>query len=237
MPQLERPDGTCLEYFLHGRPNVAQAVYLLHHGAGMSLDSWGPFMDQMGDATMLAWNARCCSKTRAVDVSMEAMIGDVHAMAALFPEGTNFVLVGHSLGGAVMAKCAMPCLALILIDAVEEACKQSLLRIESRIHTIKNVDIAAILGWKQFWPSWFDGLTRAFLSAPVFASRVLITSTTGAVEADKELLIAQMQGRFQFHCLPHSTHFVHEERAHLLAPLVLETVSRALSAHSRTANK
>jgi protein phosphatase methylesterase 1 len=54
---------------------------------------------------------------------------------------------------------------------------------------------------------WFTGLSKAFLSAK--AAKLLILAGTDRL--DKELTIAQMQGKFQLALLPACGHAIHED--------------------------
>ncbi len=54
---------------------------------------------------------------------------------------------------------------------------------------------------------WFDGLTKNFLSIKV--PKVLLLA--GAERMDKELIIAQMQGKFKLSVIPDVGHIVQED--------------------------
>lgn len=53
---------------------------------------------------------------------------------------------------------------------------------------------------------WFQGLSSAFLAAR--AARLLILAGTDRL--DKELMIGQMQGKFQMEVIPDTGHMLHE---------------------------
>ncbi|KAK2952081.1 putative Protein phosphatase methylesterase 1 [Blattamonas nauphoetae] len=61
---------------------------------------------------------------------------------------------------------------------------------------------------KPFWRDWYKGLNKNFLSAR--CPRVLILASVD--ELDKEMNIANMQGKFQLCVIPNSGHHIHEER-------------------------
>ncbi|KAG0364999.1 Protein with carboxyl methyl esterase activity [Mortierella sp. AD032] len=69
-------------------------------------------------------------------------------------------------------------------------------------------------GWRtdlaaseQYWKGWFTGLTEKFLSCR--AGKLLILAGTDRL--DKDMTIAQMQGKFQLLVFPNSGHAVQED--------------------------
>lgn len=60
---------------------------------------------------------------------------------------------------------------------------------------------------QPFWEGWFVGLSRKFLSAS--GGKLLILAGTDRL--DKELMIGQMQGKYQLIVMPEVGHFVHED--------------------------
>lgn len=50
-----------------------------------------------------------------------------------------------------------------------------------------------LLATQQYWQGWFRGLTKSFLESPLKKQLLL----AGSERMDKELTIAQMQGKFQ----------------------------------------
>lgn len=58
-----------------------------------------------------------------------------------------------------------------------------------------------------YWPSWFKGLSTRFLTIP--SARLLILAGTDRL--DKELMIGQMQGKYQLIVFQDSGHFVQED--------------------------
>jgi len=69
-----------------------------------------------------------------------------------------------------------------------------------------------------YWTSWFTGLSNKFLS--VRAARLLVLA--GAERLDKELMIGQMQGKFQLVVLTGVGHMVHEDDPPKLAEVLVE---------------
>ena len=58
----------------------------------------------------------------------------------------------------------------------------------------------------QYWEGWFKGLSSRFLT--VRAARLLVLAGTDRL--DKELMIGQMQGKFQMEVVPDVGHMLHE---------------------------
>lgn len=64
------------------------------------------------------------------------------------------------------------------------------------------------LGQTQpFWEGWFVGLSKKFLEAR--GGKLLILAGTDRL--DRELMIGQMQGKYQLLVLPEVGHFLHED--------------------------
>ncbi|KAH6909310.1 Alpha/Beta hydrolase protein [Coprinopsis sp. MPI-PUGE-AT-0042] len=69
-----------------------------------------------------------------------------------------------------------------------------------------------------YWPSWFTGLSSKFLAART--ARVLILAGTDRL--DKELMIGQMQGKFQQVVVPSVGHMLHEDEPTRLAEILVD---------------
>ncbi|KAK4530032.1 hypothetical protein CCYA_CCYA03G0889 [Cyanidiococcus yangmingshanensis] len=72
------------------------------------------------------------------------------------------------------------------------------------------------------WRDWFTGMSRRFISVP--APKVLVLA--GHDHLDRELMVAQMQGRFQVVILPQAGHSVHEDLPEEVANTVAEFLRR-----------
>ncbi|PAV16086.1 phosphatase methylesterase [Pyrrhoderma noxium] len=70
----------------------------------------------------------------------------------------------------------------------------------------------------SYWESWFKGLSSSFLS--VRAARLLVLAGTDRL--DKELMIGQMQGKFQLVVVPDTGHMIHEDNPERLAEILVE---------------
>ncbi|KAJ2146990.1 Protein phosphatase methylesterase 1 [Coemansia sp. RSA 564] len=64
-----------------------------------------------------------------------------------------------------------------------------------------------LLPTEKYWKEWYSGLSKTFVLAPTAKLLVL----AGTDRLDKELLIAQMQGKFQLEVLPLAGHTVQED--------------------------
>lgn len=90
----------------------------------------------------------------------------------------------------------------------------------SVLHLVKESPLGVT--WKcqfkslpRYWDSWFTGMSKKFIeSTKGEVSKLLILSTNETL--DKELIIGQMQGKFQLIVFNNSTqtgHFIHEDAA------------------------
>ncbi|PNS20198.1 hypothetical protein CAC42_5648 [Sphaceloma murrayae] len=84
-------------------------------------------------------------------------------------------------------------------------------------------------GWRTdlsrtqtWWEDWFKGMSGLFLRGRAAKGLVL----AGTDRLDKELMVGQMQGRFQLTVLPEAGHFVHEDCAEKMAGLAVEFFRR-----------
>lgn len=69
-----------------------------------------------------------------------------------------------------------------------------------------------------YWTSWFKGLSNKFLAART--ARILILAGTDRL--DKELMIGQMQGKFQQMVVPGVGHMLHEDDPTRIAEIMVE---------------
>ena len=61
-----------------------------------------------------------------------------------------------------------------------------------------------LMATQQYWTGWFKGLTQAFLDSPLKKQLML----AGSERMDKELTIAQMQGKFQMKVIEDCGHVI-----------------------------
>lgn len=80
-------------------------------------------------------------------------------------------------------------------------------------------DLAAT---QPFWENWFLGLSHKFLEAK--GGKLLLLAGTDRL--DKELMIGQMQGKYQLQVLPDAGHFIQEDQAAKTAGIVADFYRR-----------
>ncbi|KAF9240368.1 hypothetical protein DTO006G1_8196 [Penicillium roqueforti] len=185
----------------------------------------------------------------------------------------DIVLVGHSLGGAVITDVAkrgelgQKLLAYAVFDVVEGSAMDALQSMEkylstrptrfpsllsgiewhTRSRTIRNTTSARasvpsllyeesepsdpsrpwvwrtnLSATKPFWENWFVGLSRKFLDAR--GGKLLLLAGTDRL--DKELMIGQMQGKYQLQVFPEAGHFVHEDQPAKTAQILADFYRR-----------
>lgn len=185
------------------------------------------------------------------------------------------ILIGHSLGGAVVVEVAHrrllgpSLLGYGVLDVVEGSAMdalqsmdtylstrpQSFLSLASAIEwhtrsrTIRNttsarVSVPSLLQlldngkdkdhgskyvWrtdlaatKPFWENWFVGLSSKFLTSR--GAKLLLLAGTDRL--DKELMIGQMQGKYQLQVFPEAGHFLHEDQPAKTAMVVADFYRR-----------
>lgn len=74
----------------------------------------------------------------------------------------------------------------------------------------------------KYWEGWYKGLSKAFVGLRV--PKMLILAGTDRL--DKELTIAQMQGKFQLLLLPNSGHAIQEDTPEKLSDAILTFIKR-----------
>ncbi|GAA5886851.1 hypothetical protein JCM6882_005914 [Rhodosporidiobolus microsporus] len=252
-------------------------VFVCVHGAGYSGLSWACLAKELAERTqgksrvgILAYDARGHGKTRLplpaegesdiVDMSLQTMAQDLCALLkTMYPDrdsAPSLVLVGHSMGGAVVAEACnrvqedvADVTGVVVVDVVEGTALEALSGMSALIaahpkkfsspeeailwhiqsKTINNVDSARVsvpplvkplhegasnYGWRvdlqktePYWRGWFAGLSARFLSCK--AAKLLLLAGTDRL--DRELLIGQMQGKYQLEVDPLVGHCVHED--------------------------
>ncbi|GAA6031400.1 hypothetical protein JCM8097_005643 [Rhodosporidiobolus ruineniae] len=288
-------------------------VFVCVHGAGYSGLSWACMAKELVEQSqpeeggeeggkrigVLAYDARGHGKTTlpppstadgegdTVDLSLQAQSDDLVALLkAVYPEREKapaVVLVGHSMGGAVVADacnriqrevCAVT--GVVVVDVVEGTALEALSGMSALIaahpktfssqedaiawhvqsRTINNLASARIsvpplikpipradsvgggeggkggeeeYGWRvdlaktqPYWRGWFTSLSTKFLSCRT--AKLLLLAGTDRL--DKELLIGQMQGKYQLEVDPHVGHCVHEDAPARTASTLLSFLER-----------
>lgn len=77
---------------------------------------------------------------------------------------------------------------------------------------------------EQYWKGWFRGLSSLFLSVPV--AKLLLLANVNRL--DKDLMIAQMQGKFQNMLISSAGHAIHEDQPEQTARALLDYLRRNL---------
>ncbi|KAL4802723.1 Alpha/Beta hydrolase protein [Aspergillus unguis] len=279
-------------------PQKSGPLFVMHHGAGSSGLSFATCAAEIRkiipDAGILSPDARdhgSTSISRAsedddaepakaqLDLSLDTLSQDL-----LFVIGAtqskmgwetlpDVVLVGHSLGGAVITDLAKKgelgtkLLAYAVLDVVEGSAMDALQSMETylssrpsrfpsvasgiewhtRSRTIRNrtsarVSVPSLLyqedvplddtrPWvwrtnlaetKPFWEDWFIGLSRKFLEAR--GGKLLLLAGTDRL--DKELMIGQMQGKYQLQVFPDAGHFIQEDQPARTAQILVDFFKR-----------
>ena len=182
----------------------------------------------------------------------------------------DIILIGHSLGGAVVTEVAHErllgpsLLAYGVLDVVEGSAMDALKSMDTYLstrpksfpslasgiewhtksRTIRNttsarVSVPSLLqkspaapeNWlwrtdlastKPFWESWFAGLSAKFLSSR--GAKLLLLAGTDRL--DKELMIGQMQGKYQLQVFPDAGHFIQEDQPAKTAQVVADFYRR-----------
>lgn len=75
---------------------------------------------------------------------------------------------------------------------------------------------------EPYWEGWFRGLSKRFIDART--SKMLVLAGTDSL--DKELMIGQMQGKYQLVVFQDSGHFIHEDVPRKTALTILEFYKR-----------
>lgn len=77
---------------------------------------------------------------------------------------------------------------------------------------------ADLLATEPYWPSWFRGLSSRFLS--VKTARLLLLAGTDRL--DRELMIGQMQGKYQLEVIADVGHSLHEDAPEKTARILVD---------------
>ncbi|KAF9949592.1 Conserved oligomeric Golgi complex subunit 2, partial [Mortierella alpina] len=258
-------------YETRGKPGAP--AFVMHHGAGLCALSFALTAREIRkicgkDASILSYDVRGHGETVSGDennMSLDRLARDlrnvVHAVYGEQPP--DIVLVGHSMGGAVVSEAAsrgmIPNLiGVAVLDIVEGVAIETLANMNGWLErrpnvfrsldkvvqwgiksgTVRNVESARVscpplvvpskdstpknasFVWRtdlaaseQYWKEWFTGLTQKFLSSR--AGKLLILAGTDRL--DKDMTIAQMQGKFQLLVFPNSGHAVQEDEPERMA--------------------
>ncbi|GAD92590.1 carboxylesterase-mitochondrial 37S ribosomal protein YmS2 [Paecilomyces variotii No. 5] len=279
-------------------PSKSAPLFITHHGAGSSGLSFAVCAEEirkiLPDAGVLSLDARWHGSTTVtrnsegqdsassdveVDLRLETLSRDLVFIVRETQKRMGWetlpdlVLVGHSLGGAVVVDAAKKgelgtkVLAYAVLDVVEGSAMDALQSMEKylmtrptrfpslssgiewhiRSRTIRNstsarVSVPSLLleeedpsdasrPWvwrtnlaatKPLWENWFVGLSKKFLEAK--GGKLLLLAGTDRL--DKELMIGQMQGKYQLQVLPDAGHFIQEDQPVKTAQILVDFYKR-----------
>jgi protein phosphatase methylesterase 1 len=266
-------------------PGANGPLIVTHHGAGSSGLSFATFFQSLTtllpNAGILSLDCRGHGLTTCpspIDLTLPTLASDLAFVVKAtttklsWPTLPPIILLGHSLGGAVVTEVAHTSLlgsSLLgygVLDVVEGSAMDALQSMESylstrprsfpsinsaiewhtRSRTIRNttsarVSVPALITpcdpqttpesfvWrtdlsatKPFWENWFVGLSSKFLNSR--SGKLLILAGTDRL--DKELMIGQMQGKYQLQVFPDAGHFVHEDQPLKTATVVADFFRR-----------
>lgn len=237
-------------------PKDEGITYVLNHGAGSSSMTFAMMASRLPSVLMYDMRGHGQSTTsRPPDYSLETLTDDFKFILQQSRDKWNIknvVLVGHSLGGAVLTNYLvknkdLQVKGLVMIDIVEETAVQSLsamtgyidklppsfityddaIQWHKKMGLLHNTLSAQIsipdlffdriekLYWKMnlrdtrpFWDTWFKHLSSNFVTCGENVGKLLILA--GHESLDKDLMIGQMQGKFQLVVL-HGGHFLQED--------------------------
>ncbi|PYH99999.1 protein phosphatase methylesterase [Aspergillus ellipticus CBS 707.79] len=299
LTQINSSDNTKITHHVYLTPPVdptAGPLFVMHHGAGSSGLSFAACAEEIRKiipkAGILSVDARDHGSTVATSTAVDAEAGKVPLDLSLdtlnrdlvfvvretqtqmgWESLPDLILVGHSLGGAVITDVARKgelgskVLAYAVLDVVEGSAIDALQSMETylltrpsrfpsitsgiewhtRSRTIRNktsarVSVPSLLyeesapfdsskPWvwrtnlsetKPFWENWFVGLSRKFLEAR--GGKLLLLAGTDRL--DKELMIGQMQGKYQLQVLPEAGHFIQEDQPTKTAQILVDFYKR-----------
>ncbi|KKZ62194.1 protein phosphatase methylesterase 1 [[Emmonsia] crescens] len=275
-------------------PSDSGPLFVTHHGAGSSGLSFAACAVEikkiLPTAGVLSLDARNHGSTSVrrsqdsednsqvnLDLNLETLSRDLLFVVEQTRIKMNWeslpdlVLVGHSLGGAVVTDAAKKdelgskLLAYAVLDVVEGSAMDALQSMETYLstrpssfpslasginwhtqsRTIRNtlsarVSVPSLLRedpsdssrpWKwrtdlaatkPFWENWFIGLSKKFLQAR--GGKLLLLAGTDRL--DTELMIGQMQGKYQLQVFPEAGHFIQEDQPAKTAQILVDFYKR-----------
>ncbi|KAK2737042.1 Protein phosphatase methylesterase 1 [Myotisia sp. PD_48] len=265
-------------------PSKSGPLFVTHHGAGSSGLSFAACAVEIKKilpaAGILSIDARAHGGTTQqdeLDLRLETLSNDMIYIIDQVRQKMGWdsvpplVLVGHSLGGAVITEVAKggslgnSLLAYAVLDVVEGSAIDALQSMETylstrptsfpslstgiewhtRSRTIRNTNSACVsvpgllredptdsskpwrwrtdlASTKPFWENWFIGLSKKFLEAR--GGKLLLLAGTDRL--DKELMIGQMQGKYQLQVFPEAGHFIHEDQPSKTAQVLVDFYKR-----------
>jgi protein phosphatase methylesterase 1 len=237
-------------------------IFLALHGAGLSASSYGPaaLLSKKIPCQLISFDFRGHGQNNdtveETNMETELLVSETLQVLNYIRDtnpGTQIVVVGHSMGGAIASKACLQdqnlggkISGLIILDVVEGSAIDALPHMDSIVsqrpknfrsveqaiqwavnsNTIKNLNSAKISvplqvrpcakgfefrtdlkNSKIYWEGWFRGMNNAFLG--VHAPKQLIVA--GSDRTDRQMMIAQMQGKFKHTVFFDVGHILHED--------------------------
>ncbi|GAB1204177.1 Protein phosphatase methylesterase 1 [Aspergillus pseudonomiae] len=232
-------------------PTNSGPLFVMHHGAGSSGLSFAACAEEirkiLPNAGILSIDARdhgqtsTSTETGEGKVELDLSLGTLNRDLVFVVRETqskmgwaslpDIILVGHSLGGAVITDVAKKgelgakVLAYAVLDVVEARVSVPSLLYEETTPTDPSkpwVWRTNLAETKPFWENWFIGLSKKFLEAR--GGKLLLLAGTDRL--DKELMIGQMQGKYQLQVFPEAGHFVQEDQPVKTAQVLVDFYKR-----------
>lgn len=276
------------KYHVYYTPSQGQKspFLVLQHGAGSCGLSFALFAKEfrriMPEVGLLCLEARehgsvvYDANTGNVksDMSINTLSNDMATTLDLVRQKSGWtqlphmLLVGHSLGGAIVTNTAKlgllgnRVLGYVVLDVVEGSAVEALGFMQSYLatrpsvfgtltdaidwhiksRTLRNIESAKVSVpglllqtqtgkwiWRtdlskteSYWQNWFGGMSSKFLTGR--GAKLLMLAGTDRL--DKELMIGQMQGKFQLQVLPMAGHFIQEDLPEETAKIIAEFLRR-----------
>jgi len=131
-------------------------------------------------------------------------------------DAISYIFCGGHVRNLMSARCSVPA-QLVPVEAGDGPTPTSTSTSNKHYRWRTQLECTEI-----HWRDWFTGMSKRFVS--VAAPKVLVLA--GHDHLDRELMIAQMQGRFQVVILPQAGHSVHEDLPEQVAETVAEFLRR-----------
>lgn len=248
----------------------AEFNILCVHGAGFTGSCWKTFIDALQklilvNVFVVELRGHNQSGGNCSQLSLDQILKDLGVFKRFLDPNIPSFLIGHSLGGSLIARLAHEwpsCVGICLLDITEESALFSVNNmreyLRNRPQLFKSAEEAArwffkttrptvaqlecikdqlqkdlygnyewsisLIDSKPFWHGWFKGMDEAFLSAPVDI-RLLVLAGTNE-QLDGPLMKGQMQGKFQLHILPGTSHAIMLDAPVTLAQLIASNLRR-----------
>ena len=169
-----------------------------------------------------------------------AVVTQLARNATFGPKLVGFCVIDLVEGSAIDALRSMP--SYLANRPTSFSSVESAIEWHSKSRTVRNATSAAVStppllrqvqsgrwAWrtdlsatKPYWEDWYTGMSRSFLAGKT--AKLLLLAGTDRL--DKELMIGQMQGKFQLQVFPEAGHFVQEDLPDQTAELVVEFFKR-----------